>query len=250
MEFFSLLKDIAPEDDSETRDYAVVPDAEALSAWLAKRPESAPVAVTFDLTNSFVGLAYKAGEGRAVALSLLESLKDLLASNAVPKIVHDAKAFLIAASDPPIHPQNIAEDVMLYAFLLHADPGGCSPEALAERFLDRKLNAAAEQQAEALWAVAATLRPELEAQELRGVYETIDLPLAPVLAQMEQTGIRVDTDVLAELSTRLTQRVEGIAQNIYDLAGHPFNVNSPQQLGKVLFEELNLPAPVKWGKGK
>src|SRR3954451_8223286 len=250
MEFFSLLKDIAPEDDSETRDYAVVPDVEALSAWLAKRPESAPVAVTFDLTNSFIGLAYKVGEGRAAAVSLLESLKDLLVSHAVPKIVHDAKAFLIAASDLGIVPQNVAEDVMLYAFLLHADPGGCSPESLAERFLDRKLNAAAEQQAEALWAVAATLRPELEAQELRGVYETIDLPLAPVLAQMEQSGIRVDTDVLAELSTRLTQRVEGIAQNIYDLAGHPFNVNSPQQLGKVLFEELNLPAPVKWGKGK
>ena len=58
---------------------------------------------------------------------------------------------------------NVAEDVMLYAFLLSADPGGCSPEALAERFLDRKLNAAAEQQAEATLAVAEMLRPQIDA---------------------------------------------------------------------------------------
>jgi DNA polymerase-1 len=76
------------------------------------------------------------------------------------------------------------------------------------------------------------------------------LPLAPVLARMEQTGIRVDTEVLAELSTRLSERIEGIAQKVYELAGRPFNIGSPQQLGKVLFEEMKLPAPVKWGKGK
>jgi DNA polymerase-1 len=67
---------------------------------------------------------------------------------------------------------------------------------------------------------------------------------------MEQTGIRVDTEVLRELSTRLSERIEGVAQKVYELAGRTFNIGSPQQLGKVLFEEMNLPAPVKWGKGK
>ncbi|MBV9765922.1 MAG: DNA polymerase I, partial [Acidobacteriaceae bacterium] len=55
---------------------------------------------------------------------------------------------------------------------------------------------------------------------------------------------------LSELSRRLAERIEKIAQDIYDLAGHPFNINSPQQLGKILFEEMALPAPVKYGKGK
>ncbi len=100
---------------------------------------------------------------------------------------------------------------MLFAFLLTADPGGCSPEALAERFLDRKLNAAAEQQAEATLAVVELLRPQIPSQELSGVYREIDLPLAPVLAHMETTGIRVDTAVLSELSTRLSQRIDRIA---------------------------------------
>ncbi len=250
LEFFSLLKDLPPEDDSATRDYGTLADASAVTEWLSKRPAEAPLAIAIDLTNSFVGLSYQAGEGRAVPLSLLDSLRPVLESEVISKIVHDAKAFFIALSGLGIKPNNVAEDVMLYAFLLCADPGGCSPEALAGRFLDRKLNAAAEQQAEATLTLTEMLRPQITHQELLSVYREIDLPLAPVLAQMERTGIRVDTAVLSELSARLSERIEKIAQNVYDLAGHPFNINSPQQLGKILFEEMALPSPVKYGKGK
>ncbi len=250
LEFFSLLKDLPVEDDSATRDYGSLTDPEVVSEWLNKRQADAPIAVALDLTNAFAGLSYRIGEGRAVPLSLLDTLRPLFESDSAPKIVHDVKGFLVSSSSLGVEPQNVTEDAMLYAFLLSADPGGCSPESLAERFLDRKLNAAAEQQAEATLAVFDILRPQIDQQELRGVYNEIDLPLAPVLAQLEMTGIRVDTDVLAELSTRLTERIERIAHNVYDLAGHPFNINSPQQLGKILFEEMALPAPFKYGKGK
>jgi len=250
LEFYSLLKDLAPEDDSARRDYAVLTDPAAVSEWLAQRPENAPLAVVLDLTNSFAGLSYRIGQGRAVPLSLIESLRPVLESENIPKVAHDAKALLLALSRFGIQPANIAEDAMLYAFLLCADPSACSPETLAERYLDRKLNPAAEQQAEATLAVVSILRPQLEAQELMSLYREIDLPLVPVLAQMEKTGIRIDTTVLADLSLRLQSRLEVIAQQIFEIAGHPFNINSPQQLGKVLFEELHLPAPVKWGKGK
>ncbi len=250
LEFFSLLKDLPPEDDSASRDYGTLTDPAAVTEWLARRSPQTPLAVAVDLTNAFVGLSYQLGQGRAVPLALLDCVREVIESDTVPKVVHDAKAFFIACSDLGIKPQNVNEDVMLYAFLLCADPGGCSPESLAERFLDRKLNAAAEQQAEATFAEAELLRPQLAQQELENVYREIDLPLAPVLAQMEMTGIRIDTAVLSELSTRLTERIEKIAQKVYDLAGHPFNINSPQQLGKVLFEEMALPAPVKYGKGK
>lgn len=250
LEFFSLLKDLPPEDDSATRDYGTLSSAAEATQWLDKRPSDAPLAVALDLTNAFIGLSYQLGQGRAVPLSLLDSVRAVLESEAVPKIVHDLKSFLIAASDLGIKPQNFAEDVMLYAFLICADPGACSPESLAERFLDRKLNAAAEQQADATLAEAEFLRPALEQQELETVYREIDLPLAPVLAQMEIAGIRIDTGELSALSARLGERIEKIAQDIYALAGRPFNINSPQQLGVVLFEELRLPAPVKYGKGK
>ena len=250
LEFFSLLKDLPPEDDSAARDYLILDDAAKIEQWLNARPKDAPLAVALDLTNFFIGLSYKAGVGRAVPLGSLATVRGVLESATVPKIVHDAKAFIIDLHGLDIQPQNISEDVMLYAFLLNADPGGVSPESLAERFLDRKLNAAAEQQAEATLAIAEQFRAQIDAQELRSVYHDIDLPLAPVLAKMEMTGIRVDTAVLAELSGRLSQRIDSIAQKVYDLAGHPFNINSPQQLGKVLFEEMNLPSPTKYGKGK
>ncbi len=250
LEFFSLLKDLAPEDDSASRDYSTLTEESAITAWLEKRPTEAPLALSVDSTNGFIGLSYRIGEGRAIPIANLDALRPVLESDTIPKTVHDIKAFLAALLPLGITPRNLADDAMLYSFLISADPGGCSPEALAERFLDRKLNAAAEQQAEATLAVTEILRPQIAAQELSGVYQQIDLPLAPVLANMEMTGIRVDTAVLSELSTRLSERIEGIAEQIYTLAGHPFNVNSPQQLGKVLFEEMNLPAPVKYGKGK
>jgi DNA polymerase-1 len=250
LEFFSMLKDLPPEDDSATRDYATLPDSADLQEWLEKRPHSAPIAIALDLTNGFFGLSYRVGEGRAVPTALLDALRPVLESESVDKIVHDAKAFLVVAAGLGIEPRNLAEDAMLYAFLISADPGGCSPENLAERFLDRKLNAAAEQQAEATLVITQMLRPQIDAQELREVYRQIDLPLAPVLARMEVTGIRIDTAVLSGLSIRLSERIDQIAQKVCDMAGHPFNINSPQQLGKVLFEEMNLPSPVKYGKGK
>jgi DNA polymerase I len=249
-EFFSLLKDLPPEDDSASRDYAVLENPQALAAWLHARPATAPLAVAIDPVNQFIGFAYQAGQGRAVPLTMIDDFRWVIEDETVPKIVHDAKAFSVLAADAGLQPKGIAEDVMLYAFLLSADPGGCTPEGLAERLLDRKLNAAAEQQAEATWAEGEVLRGQLAAQELESVYRDIDLPLTPVLAGMERTGIRVDTAVLAELSDRLCARIDDIAARIYELAGRSFNINSPQQLGKVLFEEMNLPAPVKFGKGK
>jgi DNA polymerase-1 len=250
LEFTSLLRDLPAEDDSHKRDYSTVQNAEELERWLAARPQGTPLAVTLDTVNSFLGLSYLEGEGRAVPLSLLDGARAVLESGDIPKIVHDAKAVSIALRAAGINLQGIAHDVMLYSFLIGADPGGCSPEILAERYLDRKLNAAAEQQAETSLAIFQILRPQVEQAELTSVYEQIDLPLAPVLAAMEETGVLIDTAALSNLSKRLDSEIEQLATQVYELAGRTFNINSPQQLGKVLFEDLNLPAPFKYGKGK
>ena len=98
--------------------------------------------------------------------------------------------------------------------------------------------------------LAERLAPEIDQQGFREIYETIDLPLAIVLAHMERTGIRVDPRQLRVLSGQLETDIQRLSAEIYELAGKPFNINSPVQLGKILFEELNLPAPVKYGKGK
>ena len=92
--------------------------------------------------------------------------------------------------------------------------------------------------------------PASSSSPLTYVYHTIDLPLVPVLLRMEQTGVRIDPAVLRDMSSRLAVEIDNLAQRIYSDSGHTFNINSPKQLGDVLFNKMNLPKPMKYGKGK
>jgi DNA polymerase I len=85
---------------------------------------------------------------------------------------------------------------------------------------------------------------------LINVYETIDLPLVSVLLRMEQAGVRIDPEFLREMSTRLAVEIDNLAERIYSDSGHRFNINSPKQLGDILFNKMLLPKPMKYGKGK
>ncbi len=92
-----------------------------------------------------------------------------------------------------------------------------------------------------------SLNPE---SSLSDVYMQLDLPLVPVLLRMEQNGVRVDLDLLREQSSRLAVQIDDLAERIYASSGHRFNINSPKQLGDVLFNRMELPKPLKYGKGK
>jgi DNA polymerase-1 len=89
-----------------------------------------------------------------------------------------------------------------------------------------------------------------ENSTLEDVYCKLDLPLVKVLLQMEQAGVRVDSDVLREMSSRLAVTIDDLAERVYAGSGHRFNINSPKQLGDVLFNKMDLPKPMKYGKGK
>jgi DNA polymerase-1 len=84
------------------------------------------------------------------------------------------------------------------------------------------------------------LEPQLEKRKLRNVFDTIECPLIPVLVEMEANGIALDTAALKEISGRLAGEIAGYEKKVYELAGHEFNLNSPKQLGEVLFDELKL----------
>ena len=238
LEFSSLLRELAPvAKPAENRDYAALEDQASLEAWLAENEGEVAIAVGDLMEQSVFGLCAKSGIARTIALEQIP---------ARATVAHDIKNLLRRFEDVPA----LSHDVMLYGFLLSADPGGCSLGALAERHLEQTLEADPASHADATLALHHKLRPQVEALELTGLYESIDLPLVRVLARMEETGIRVDPDQLKVLSGRMEEEVSVLSAAIYELAGHPFNINSPQQLGKVLFEEMNLPAPVKYGKGK
>jgi DNA polymerase-1 len=93
------------------------------------------------------------------------------------------------------------------------------------------------------------LKPRLLAEHMLAFYETVERPLIPVVAAMEAAGIRVDRDELERLSRDFAKRMEELEREAHKLAGHPFNIGSPKQLGEVLFDELGLPGGKKMKTG-
>ena len=93
------------------------------------------------------------------------------------------------------------------------------------------------------------LRPRLRTEEVTAVYETLERPLVPVLAAMEQAGIKVDRQMLSRLSADFSQRMAGLEAQAHEQAGRAFNIGSPKQLGEILFDEMNIPGGKKTKTG-
>ncbi|MDR0842437.1 MAG: DNA polymerase I [Acidobacteriota bacterium] len=108
--------------------------------------------------------------------------------------------------------------------------------------------AALARRVDALRRLYGQLNPRLDEMNLRKLYEEIDLPLAPVLAEMEHTGIKVDRATLKSMSATMGKSLAEMTGRIYQSAGMEFNINSPKQLGEILFEKLNLPVAKKTRK--
>jgi len=252
LEFHSLLKELGPGEDTRTRDYAVIAGADELKAWL---PVGKPVAVAIaksaegEFALDTVGLAWQPGEARAVTAEV-GHLKAWLEDACAPKIICDAKGAILELDRMGIAARGFDHDVMLYAFLLDADPSGCPLEEQARRRLDLKLGPSPEQRADITLEIWQALAPAVESRGLGKLYSDIELPLARVLAKMERAGVRINRQELGRLSEMMETQISALTSEIHALAGKPFNISSPQQLGRVLFEDLGLPAPVKYGKGK
>jgi DNA polymerase-1 len=103
--------------------------------------------------------------------------------------------------------------------------------------------------ADIAFRLADELREKLAVNDLLEIAEEMEFPLVRVLAEMEHTGIRVDTDILDDISARLAEKLDEIEGQIYELAGEEFNINSPQQLGEILFEKLDMPVLEKTSTG-
>ncbi|MEZ6077054.1 MAG: DNA polymerase [Pirellulaceae bacterium] len=94
--------------------------------------------------------------------------------------------------------------------------------------------------ADVTWQVAQVLRPDIEKQGVSQVCYEVECPLVPVLVDMEYEGIRLDIEALANFSQKLVPEIAELQQRIYDAAGREFNIDSPKQLGVVLYDELQL----------
>ena len=199
--------------------------------------------------------AISAAAGSATIVKLdsggaAEHLRTVLTNAGVPKALHDYKAAIHALDPVGISLAGVRHDPMLYSYLL--DPTWSSHRLadVALRRFNLKLGGDLPEAADITGRIAATLRREVEQAGLAKLYEEMDLPLVPVLARMEHAGVKIDTAALAQMSSALEREIATKAKEIYDVAGLEFNVGSPKQLGDVLFNRMNLPKPVKYGKGR
>lgn len=257
LEFHRALRSVQSVVEEKARDFRIIRTAaeaeelakEVISAGRIAVVLSPPQADTLEEAPCCY-IATAPGVVRALS-SIHQPLLDLWwADTSVTKVFYDLKQALL------LYPGSLGslagplEDVFLMGFLLYSDPAHSSLEHFAEKRFERGVERSAEAAPDLIFRLAEDMKSAIAEQELEGVYREIDLPLSPVLARMESTGIRVDTETLSVISVRMDAQMEELSAGIHAAAGHEFNINSPQQLAKVLFEEMKLPAPVKTGKGK
>lgn len=281
LEFTSLLKELLPVVEAPDGNYRETESAADVESLLRSRKPDTPLAIAIDSVLQVTNTEEEAEESEEglLPLALTESasagarttqiavsvehgsalsvsagspaeieLKALMGDSAVPKAIHDWKTAAHALGESVL--AGVEHDTRLYSYLL--DPT-YSSHALAEVALRRfnlKLGGSLAEAADMTGRLAATLSKEAEDESLLKLYKEIDLPLVPVLARMEQAGVAIDRVALGKMSQRLEVEIDAKAREIYDCCGSEFNINSPKQLGDVLFNKLNLPKPVKYGKGK
>ena len=241
----------APEEEEKEEE---APDAQmslmgGMAAIVRRAPEPAPlrIAISAESGSAIIARLDSGGAG--------EKLRSVLTDAGVPKALHDYKAAIHAlnpreASALGIPLAGVLHDPMLYSYLLDPTYSSHRLADVALRRFNLKLAGELAESADITGRLASTLRGDVEQAGLVKLYEEMDLPLVPVLARMEQAGVKIDTAALSQMSTELEREITAKAKEIYEVAGMEFNVGSPKQLGDVLFNRMNLPKPVKYGKGR
>jgi len=200
-----------------------------------------------------IAISSKAGSAASVILDAgptAAHLRSLLANPAISKSIYDYKAAIHALDPLGIAVEGVQHDPMLYSYLL--DPTYSShrlPDVALRRF-NLRLSGQLPESADITGRLTEALRSQVAREGLTKIYEEIDLPLLPVLARMEQAGVKIDTGALAQMSVELEREIAAKEKEIHETAGMEFNVGSPKQLGDVHLNRMNLPKPVKYGKGR
>ncbi len=223
---------------------------------------------------AYIPLAHRSGtgdlfgsaalvEGQLPMQVVLDALKPVLEDPAILKIGQNMKydAKILSRYGIDVVP---FDDTMLMSYAMHSGLHGHGMDALAEQYLshscipiktllgggksaitfdmvpiDEAVKYAAED-ADVTLRLWQLFKPQLHQARVTTVYETLERPLVPVLAQMERTGIRVDRDVLSRMSNAFSQKMAALEAEIYELAGERFNIGSPKQLGEILFDKMSL----------
>src|SRR5687768_17070698 len=242
------------------------------------------------MQSSLVGIAFSTSARRARYLPIghtaldepsslnsrdaLFALKEVLEDRAIAKVGHDLKFDLMMLSHEGIALAGLEFDTMLASYVLDATRSSHTIEEIALEYLGYKaltqddicgtgqkaialphlpaaaLLSFAGERADLAWQLAEKLRARLSEDGLEPLFRDLELPLVPVLADIERHGVRIDQPALASQSTRIEAELASRSAKIFELAGESFNINSPKQLSVILFDKLQLAAGKRTGKTK
>jgi len=219
--------------------------------------------------HDYLGAPAQLGCGR-----VLERLRPVLQDPELPKFGQNIKYDLLVLKCQGADVRGVRFDTMVASYLLGTSRGGHGLDDLAREHLGHKMISYADvtgpkgasqktfdqveveagavyacEDAHATYRLTRVLEKKIREEGFERLYHEVEVPLIEVLTQMEFYGVRVDAKFLGALAREFREKLQEVEQEIHDLAGCPFNVNSPQQLGKVLFEDLGLPASKKTKTG-
>jgi DNA polymerase-1 len=226
----------------------------------------------------YLALRGPAGSATLGPAKALKKLRPILEDAKVAKVNQNIKYDLLVLRAQGVNPQGVAGDPMVADYLLHAGERSHNLEDLARRYLNHqvipitdligkkskkqpqltmdqvpteRVAEYAGEDADVAWRLAEMLEERLGQGDggpaLRKLYDAVEVPLIEVLAELEYNGVRLDVPLLQRLGEEMGKQLAAIEEEIYQLAGHPFNIGSLVQLRKVLFDELKLPVQGRTG---
>jgi len=221
-----------------------------------------------------VGHAYLGAPAQIPLEAVLARLKPFLEDSSLPKIGQNAKYEIVIFRRHGVEIRNLAFDTMVASYVIDPSRRQHNLDALARDYLGYKtityeeiagsgarqttldnvdvetVARYAAEDAEVAFRLKGKLEPLLAERELEELYETMELPLIPILASMEMAGVKVDRGVLGPMGSDLDREMKRLEAEIFEIAGVSFNIQSPKQLGDILFERLQLASTRKTAKSK
>jgi DNA polymerase-1 len=210
--------------------------------------------VAFAVLDDAIGASARTGSGVSFSRGALAHEPVRAAMRAIfcgdaSVAAYDAKRVLHVLRDGAIDGARFADDAMIAAHLLDPSRGFADVEDAAAALLQTGVSADAAAHADATLQMIETARTRLAQREQLSLYDDVEVPLAPVLAAMESAGVAIDPAELQTIGTEIDGAASRLQRQIYDFAGEEFNIGSPQQLGKILFDKLAIPGGKKTKTG-
>jgi len=286
LEFKAFLKEITPAQEQGAVDYILIDIEDKFEKLLVSLGNLKEFVLDFETTNADpmlaepVGVSFSWKENQAYYVPLksiknaLSRLKPIFENSKIGKIGQNIKYEIIILANQGIQLKGIIFDTMVASYLLNPSKPNHNLEDMAFEYLDYRMSPTIEdllgkgknkitmdqvelgkicryccQDSDITLRLKNVLEKPLHEKSLYDLFCNIELPLVEVLAGIEKTGVALDTEYLKQMSLKLEKELARLTQQIYEIAGEEFNINSPKQLSQILFEKLKLPVVKKTKTG-